>query len=678
MDTAQPLAQGTRVSRFGCYLGYSDAIFDQFQRTSLYVPVRDGTRLAVDIYRPASNGIVLESPAPVVFTYSRYWRAQEEADGSVATVLGTLPPGEKLGPIGKGWGESAAHNLVRHGYVHVRAEARGTGASFGQHFGDMSGREAQDGYDLVEWIARQPWSTGRIGMQGHSYPGMSQHLAASTAPPHLVATFPGVAPFDEYDSSWSGTGILRKFGLAWLAREAQRDGLQEGVAGSSVNPQHVVSVQSPRVDEDRSGALRRAAREERRVAGADNPMRYFTVQSDNAATMLALLEQAVPNITIPRLIELLYSTEQLGALLDNNPELREKLLRLRFYRDASPMLREAQREGPNSLANLAPLISKAPVATYNWGGWFDFATRDTVLWHLNNHSPQRLTMGPWTHGWNEPDNPREDSQYALLMVEQLRWFDHWLKGVGNGIADEPPIMAAVMEDPQSWRWKSLRSWPPEGAEYHAYFLQANDGGLTTSPSAVPGSVRYAVDYGVSLGESTRYHDAIGMGPMSYPDLDQHAAQSLVFESAPLSDDLTILGHPIVELYSSSDAGDLEVNAYLEEIDADGNATLLSDGVIHSAHRVQGKPAYLKPGLLPHTDSRSAVVDATAELGETAELLRFDLHPTGVTFQRGHRIRLVIAGADAHTNLTIPKSPAPNLSIWSGGTTASRLLLPVID
>lgn len=674
---------GRQVSAFGCYRGYGEAEYEGFTRESVYVRVGDGTRLAVDIYRPVAGGRPAMGRLPVILTYSRYWRAVEKPDGSVVTELGILPPGRNSAPIAEfrdtPYQGSGVASLVRHGYVYVRAEARGTGASFGANFGDMSGVQARDGHDIVEWIAAQPWSNGRVGMRGHSDPGMAQHLTASTSPPHLVAIFPGVSPFDEYQSSWANTGILRKFGLAWLAREARRDGVQSGTQGSKVNPVDRVEDQVARVDADTDGSLRQAAREERRrVAGGDDPMRYFTVQTPAAAQMIAELQRAAGGIPIPQMIELLYSTPRLAELLARHPQTRASLLRLGFYRDASPMLTGPQETGPNSLAMLIPAINRSRVAVYNWGGWFDFATVDTTLWHANNRNQKKLTMGPWTHGWNEPDNPREDSQHELLQVEELRWFDYWLKGIDNGIMSEPAVHYAVIEAPQAWSWHAAADWPVRPTRPLSLYLAGTAAarGLVTELPAQAGRVQYQVDYGVSLGEHTRHHDAIGLGPLDYGDLDAHARRSLVFETPPLEADVVVAGHPIVELQLSATTPDLEVDAWLEDVDADGRPFMLTEGVLLASHRQPGTPPYDNLGL-PFPDGRESVVRATPPLShDRPALLAFPLQPTAVRFRKGHRVRLVLAGADAHTNLTIPWDPPPVLDVWTGKPAPSRLVLPV--
>lgn len=187
----EPGADSSRVSRPGEYSGYTGARYDDWVRRSRYIEVRDGTRLAADILRPAVDGEPVDEPLPVVWTYHRYHRADVREDGSVRTVAAQ--------PIPKA--------LLRHGYVVAAVDARGAGASFGTARGLFAPQEARDTYDVTEWLADRPWSNGKIGMFGGSYLGITQLLAAGQAPPHLEAVVPEKVLFDLYRSLRPG-GVL--------------------------------------------------------------------------------------------------------------------------------------------------------------------------------------------------------------------------------------------------------------------------------------------------------------------------------------------------------------------------------------------------------------------------------------------------------------------------------------
>ena len=178
------------VSKPGTYTGFGDKLYSTYKISSLYVPVRDGTQLAVDLYRPQDpSGKAVETPLPVLFMYTPYNRRYFPAGGTGDGTSGDSYPG-------------VAARLVAYGYVVAIADFRGVYASYGKNAGYNRGEwvddARMDSYDVVEWLAKQPWSTGKIGMWGCSATGGSQLQAAITAPPHLKAIFPMSCEFDAY------------------------------------------------------------------------------------------------------------------------------------------------------------------------------------------------------------------------------------------------------------------------------------------------------------------------------------------------------------------------------------------------------------------------------------------------------------------------------------------------
>jgi len=109
-----------RVSRFGEYKGYSQPVYDGWERTSFHIPARDGTRLAMDLFRPTRGGTAATERLPVIWTANRYQRATV-FEGKLYTMLDNY-----------GW----MADLIRHGYVIAVVDVRGAGASFGT-FGGM-------------------------------------------------------------------------------------------------------------------------------------------------------------------------------------------------------------------------------------------------------------------------------------------------------------------------------------------------------------------------------------------------------------------------------------------------------------------------------------------------------------------------------------------------------------
>ncbi len=194
-----------RVSRFGEYRGYSRPIYDGWKRSSFYISARDGTKLAVDLFLPTRGGKIAADPLPVLWTAHRYRRAAVLGEGDEGKLYTILDSFEWLPEV------------VRHGYVVAAVDVRGSGASFGTFGGMFTRREAEDSYDVTEWLGVQPWSNGKVGMFGRSYLAITQYMAASQLPPHLAAIFPEVAMADMYALLWNG-GIFRAhFIETWTA-----------------------------------------------------------------------------------------------------------------------------------------------------------------------------------------------------------------------------------------------------------------------------------------------------------------------------------------------------------------------------------------------------------------------------------------------------------------------------
>lgn len=168
----------------------------RWDRSSRYVEVRDGTRLAMNVYRPMVDGSVVTARQPVIFLFTPYRARYRNADGNLIELAQV----KQLG----------IERLLEAGYVIAEADIRGKGASFGARRGFQDRTEAQDGYDLVQWLAEQPFSNGVVGMVGCSYLGGTTMHVASTRPPALKAIFTGASDLDKFDFVRNG-GITAQF-----------------------------------------------------------------------------------------------------------------------------------------------------------------------------------------------------------------------------------------------------------------------------------------------------------------------------------------------------------------------------------------------------------------------------------------------------------------------------------
>jgi predicted acyl esterase len=218
----------TIEARFGHYKPAPQ--FDEQVSRSFYLPMRDGTRLAVLVSRPARGGKAVEGRFPVIWHHS---------------LSATQEPNDGTGPRAAGF--RSIPELTRHGYVVVQVARRGNGQSFGTRRGYHDRNEGHDAYEIVEWLAAQPWSTGAVGMYGCSNTGDAALHALTVRPPHLKAVFAGCFSWNKYDAMRRG-GIFAQWGTG-PQRTIEQDMAVKPVDG----------------DEDKK-LLRQAAEEHQRAA----------------------------------------------------------------------------------------------------------------------------------------------------------------------------------------------------------------------------------------------------------------------------------------------------------------------------------------------------------------------------------------------------------------------------
>ncbi|MEM2104002.1 MAG: CocE/NonD family hydrolase [Candidatus Bathyarchaeia archaeon] len=344
----------------------------------VFVSMRDGVRLAVDVYRPDSYGRF-----PALLSMSPYGK---EVQSYLAAPL--PPPQPGFAPCNEASIEAGdAEYFVQHGYVHVIADLRGTGYSEGEYEVLFSKKDGEDGYDLVEWIAQQPWCNGNVGMVGICYFATEQLLTAAEQPPHLKA----ICPWEIYGDDLyvrgaylGGVLSLFMYGLYY---------------------------------------------------GAQPPRCGFAAKNVVSATV-----KKTPKDQLNQLFQ--------EAL--TNPDLRQYpyLYHLLKYPERNPILidfmlnpRDGEFYWERSICNRADRIK---VPTYLGGPWQPnlvgfFAAAAINMYHRIK-APKKLWL------WDEMD-PRP---WKARHDEILRWMDYWLKGINTGIMDEPPIKLSIFKTGR-WR-----------------------------------------------------------------------------------------------------------------------------------------------------------------------------------------------------------------------------------
>ena len=557
-------ADEAKVSRFFFNDTATTEIYTERVTSSFYFKARDGVRLAMDVHRPAVNGKPVEQAFPVVWQHSVARRfATDQKFSGVAQM-----------PL-----------LTQYGYVVVEVDRRGAGASFGSRRGYNDRTEARDAYEITEWLARQPWSTGKVGVYGCSNTGDAAMHAVSLMPPSLKAVFAGCFSWSKYDGFLRG-GIFAQWGSG-VDRSFEDDLRNQPVDG----------------DEDRT-LLRQAAEDHR------------------TNTPLASLWRGMP------------------------------------YRDSWSDLVGTRFWAEGSSGTYRAALARSGVAFYIFGGWEDDFRREGLVAMANlATNPRKYVIGPWQHC----RNPGFD-----LLVEAHRFFDHWLKGIANGVMQEPAYTYSTQGTGGDGRWSQSNQWPPVGTQAVVQQLRVEGRGATQH--LVAASAKQPRTASVSLSVAAPIACPAGWSPLAPTCLQSD--NGLRFEGQALTRDTELTGHPVLRLWVSSTEPDPHVFAYLEDVDAEGRATLVTDGRLKASLRAVKTPPYDFLGL-PWT--RSLEEDHQPLQPGVPVELKFDLLPLSHVFRAGHHWRLTVTGSDPRDRR--PVQPGAQLTVHADVQHPSALQLP---
>jgi predicted acyl esterase len=309
--------------------------------------------------------------------------------------------------------------------------------------------------------------------------------------------------------------------------------------------------------------------------------------------------------------------------------------------------------------SLAPGYDRVQCAVLLIEGWADWYATEELRAFQRLNVPKKVLIGPWGHYYAEEKDafpgPRIDARR-----EYLKWFDHWLKGIDNGVMNEPPVTVFVRgwQEPSllcredAGTWRNEAAWPPVRVRPTAIFLS---GGVTLADTADDaGSDSYT--YRPSVGITTGRRGLGSTTPWAMP-IDQRLdeAFSLVFTTEPLREPLELLGEPLVVLHVSSTAEIAYFHVKLSDVAEDGASRLITDGGLLATHRnSHDAPEMLIPGeVYP---------------------LRIPLRHCAYAIEAGHRLRVAIASAEFQN--AWPTGEAAVNTIHRGGEHASHVVLPV--
>lgn len=568
------------------------------ERQSIHVPMADGVRLAVDIFLP--KGAIPAAGLPTLYTATRYWRSER---------------GSELTESQKRW--------IASGFAVVNADVRGTGASFGQWYLPYSPQEAQDVGFLAQWIAKQPWSNGKVVMTGNSYPGTTPLLALAYGSPAITAIAPKFADFDMYtDLLWPGGVVAEDLIVTWgrAVREMDLNG------GGKFGRGDQASV--------------------RPVDGADGE---------------ALLEAAVKEHQI-------------------NPWSFENAARDITFNDESSSQTHGLAIRDGGVYTHRETIERSGAPIFGWGSWLDSGIAQGLLNRFTNFSnPQLTIIGPWTHGARANANPF-NLEAALDPPDEMqqRMVYCYLKRFA--LDDRPAASAERMllyftlgED----RWKRTEVWPLPGTHQMRYYLDARRT-LSARHPAVKGRDTYKVDFDASAGPDNRWATQAGHPRIDFGDRAEADRRLLVYTSEPLSGNMEVTGQPVLTLQVASTQTDGNFIVYLEDVDPNGRVTYVTEGQLRAIHRKLSSET--PPYRTTYPYRTFARKDALPLIPDRVATLTFQLQAISVLFKARHRVRLAIAGADKGTFLRIPSPDrgAVTLDVSRGGHNPSFIDLPVVS
>ena len=472
---------------------------------NVMVPMRDGVKLATDVYRPAKDGKAISKPLPAILIRTPYDKDGKDEDGMF---------------------------FAARGYVFVAQDVRGRYSSAGDFY--IYTNEGPDGYDAVEWIAKQPWCDGNVGTYGGSYQAATQNALAVLRPPHLRTMFVtnGTSNYIE-DGAGRGGAFALLHNMVYCVRLAAT-GKEAG-----------------------SNPIARAA-------------------LDDAYSMLPQWLTAAP--------------------LEGSSPLRHAPSYERWYFDwrAHPTYDDYWKQNGYNFEEHHSSYPDIPICLL--GGWYDIFKRGTIR-NFEGLSKRRaftrLIMGPWTHTSGITYSGDVDfgpSAKLSLREEAARWFDEFLRGKDRGVAKEPPVKYFLMGGGESEKnkegrlqsggtWKTASTWPPPGSSPRKLYLTAG-GGLADAPPGSDPPSRFQfdpddpvptiggnIDSGKHLAPRGAHHQAASSThPFARDQLPLAARPDvLVFETAPLEEEIEATGPIEVSLWVSSEAADTDFTAKLVDV-----------------------------------------------------------------------------------------------------------------
>jgi putative CocE/NonD family hydrolase len=416
--------------------------------------------------------------------------------------------------------------------VQADVDVRGTGGSEGQ-WQTLGPVEQADYAEVARWAVGLPYSDGRLALYGYSYMGINQFLTAASRPPGLKALFAGIPGYDLYrDTVFHGGDVNSAFftyytPLVHFAGLFTNGWPQPGLLQFSKSP----------------------------------------------LTSLQILLQHVLGNVQPAFGDLLEGAAG-GDIAFDGP----------FWEVRSPK----------------SVLDRVDVPTFVLSGWRDLFQRGAPLLYENLDLPagqKQLLMGPWYHlttGLDKVGGPGEPPKLEELA---LAWFDHWVKGADNGIEDYGPVTSYQLGADS---WETYQDFPEADVDYRRYYLNGqragsalslNDGSLSASPPAGPGSDRWLAFQlnGICSLSTNQWSAGLTalipvVGKLCESDNHLNELLSLTYTSPPVGEATHIAGPISLTLHGSTTARDAGWTATLSDVYPGGRSVPLTSGWLTSSRR----------------------------------------------------------------------------------------------
>ncbi len=553
----------------------------------VFIPMRDGVKLSSDFYFP-------------------------DAKGKFPTILIRTPYNNST-PRYDRYGKFYASR----GYVVVIQDCRGRYDSEGEWYPFVG--EEYDGYDTVEWIAKQPWNNGKIGMTGVSYVGYVQWMAAIEQPPHLTCIFSYGSPSNIYGDTWFSYGTLYLMdSITWAF-------LMDGHTNQNMGVNDWLNLKDylPLMTLDEFFSRKIGFWKD--WLSHPNYDEYWEKQGLKGRYS----QISVPSVTVTAW----YDDGQHGSLEN-------------YY--------GIMREGTEYAKKNAKLI----IGYWRHGGPYP---------HTKNYYTK---LGAFDFG--------NDALFDLESYE-LRWFDYWLKGYQNNIMNEPKVKLFILEKNE---WRDEKEWPLPDTKYTKYYLHSGgrantlygDGGLDTNAPGKEPPDKYTYDPAdpvPSVRGGTGARGGISSDPIDQR-INEKRKDVLCYTSDVLQDDLEVTGSIKIILYAASSAVDTDFCGKLVDVhpnDAAYNVCYAASGLLSARFRESlEKPSLIKPEKVYKYEIE---LRPTGIVFKKGHRIRVEISSSDFPLFN----RNLNTGKDPYTSTEMVKA---NQTIYHTAEYPSHIILPVIE